>query len=218
MNDISTKSNIHSSYINLEDGTVPWFHYDRVPSTMDLAFNMVKKGVVSWTVVSACNQSEGRGTKGRMWVSHSGQGLWCSIILPPPAQPSDMATVTLLAAESLVKTLQKWVENGVTIKHPNDVLLNGRKIAGILCESVILDNVVRSLILGMGVNLLQNRGQFEKEGLTGASSLASETGKNVDIFTFLQEFLLILKQDYDKNILYIRDEIIDNHYNGGMQK
>ena len=201
MNDYSTNTFISSSGIELADGIVQWFHYDCVPSTMDLAVSLVKKGVDPWTVVSAESQSNGRGTKGRTWISGQGQGLWCSIILPPPVDPSDMAPVTMLAAEALVQTLKQWAESGITIKHPNDVLLNNRKIAGILCESVIAKSIVTSLILGMGVNLLQSRDHFMTEGLTEATSLTCETGKNIDIQSFLRDYLRIFKPRYEKTIL-----------------
>lgn len=205
-NDFSVELDIQSSRIILPNGTLQWFHYDSVSSTMDIAAKLNRKGVSPWTVISAESQSNGRGTKGRTWISYAGQGLWTSIILPPPTQPSDMAPVTLLAAEALVQTLTQWIPTGLSVKHPNDVLLNGRKIAGILCESVIEETVVRSLILGVGVNFSQNRDQFLKDGLSEASSLEHESGRIISLNTFLREYLGKLKYFYEKDILAVHEK------------
>ncbi len=206
-NDFSVKFDRQSSSIILPNETVPWFHYNSVSSTMDVAANLAGEGVSPWTVISAENQSNGRGTKGRSWISYGGLGLWASIILPPPVQPSDMVPVTLLAAEALVQNVKQWVPTGLSVKHPNDVLLNGHKIAGILCESVIEENVVKSLILGIGVNLSQSRDQFLKDGLSEASSLKQESGRIIPLHAFLRGYLEKLKYFYEKDILAVHQKI-----------
>ncbi|HDY90502.1 MAG TPA: hypothetical protein ENH82_20590, partial [bacterium] len=83
-----------------------WYDLDITASTMDHALRMVKGGCKPWTVVSAENQTSGRGTHGRTWFSPGGKGLWISVILPPPHKAEYLSNLSVLAARALIKVLE----------------------------------------------------------------------------------------------------------------
>ena len=125
-------------------------------------------------VYSTC-QTAGRGRLGRSWVNASGQALYYSAVLKTPlAQPS---TLPLFASLAVCDALQRRYGVDCRIKWPNDILLNGKKLAGILCE-VAPDG--RTLIVGIGINLAQPQSYFDAAGLPHGTSLALQ-GAAVDL-------------------------------------
>ena len=176
---------------------IPWFDLDRTSSTMDEAAALVRKGFTGWTVVSAGTQHSGRGTHGREWHSPPGLGLWVSIILPPPCDLSDMDGLTVKAAETLAVTLRELTGVQTAIKHPNDVTVGGKKLAGILVESVTCGGKVASIVLGMGINIAQEREDFTAAGLPEATSLKLEAGEVPDRRRIIEAFLTRFKPVYD---------------------
>ena len=178
-----------------------WYDLDITASTMDHALRMVKGGCKPWTVVSAENQTSGRGTHGRTWFSPGGKGLWISVILPPPHKAEYLSNLSVLAARALIKSFNEFKELHFEIKPPNDVIVNGRKIAGILFESITSGESVSSVVLGMGVNLLQNAEDFENEGLPDATSFFIETGYVINRESFMKSFLEQFKPMYETSVL-----------------
>jgi len=172
--------------------------FDELPSTMNYAIALAKKKVSPWTAVIARKQSSGRGTHGRLWFSTEAKGLWTSVILPPPECTSVLEDLSLMAAGCLAECLKKLTGFKFDIKHPNDVVINNRKIAGILFESVTLNGIMDYLILGMGVNLFQNKSEFDFCELYEATSVLIETGIYLDPEDLLKEFLIIFKASYEK--------------------
>ncbi len=185
------------SEISINGTHMKWHDLDTVTSTMNRAYELVGNGCRFWTVITARHQSTGRGTHGRSWSSHSGKGLWMSLIIPPPAKTDNLSGLTLLAAETLADTLTTFTGKTFSIKHPNDVIINNRKIAGILVESATNDDRVTSVILGMGVNFLQTHEDFMNEGLPDATSLFIESGSAPDRKKFLSVFLTDFKTRYE---------------------
>jgi len=183
------------------DRKIIWYDLDTTTSTMDNALRMVKEGSMPWTVVSADNQTSGRGTHGRTWFSPKGRGLWISIILPPPHKAEYLSNLSVLAARALIKCFNEFKELHFEIKPPNDVIVNGRKIAGILFESITSGEDVSSVVLGMGVNLLQNAEDFENEGLPDATSFFIETGVVLNRDSFMRSFIENFKPMYEKSVL-----------------
>jgi BirA family transcriptional regulator, biotin operon repressor / biotin---[acetyl-CoA-carboxylase] ligase len=176
-------------YMVVENVLIRWFQFDTVISTMDTAVECFRHGAAPWTMVSANRQTGGRGTKGRTWISSDGRGLWFSIILPVPECLDMASNVTLQAAEALVETLGTNYGICGAIKYPNDVLVNEKKIAGILVESVTAGEKPCSMILGMGVNLFQNRHELDDAGLADATSVALETDTTPNAVLLLKSFL-----------------------------
>jgi BirA family transcriptional regulator, biotin operon repressor / biotin---[acetyl-CoA-carboxylase] ligase len=168
---------------------IPWREFVRVTSTMDIAAELVEEGWTDWMVVSALSQTSGRGTRGREWFSPPGKGLLTSIIMPPPSGPARMGGLTVAAAEALAEALRELTGARFEIKHPNDLTSRGRKLAGILIESVTGGDAVRSLVLGMGVDIAQEEEDFRAAELSGATSLLLETGVAPDRRRILEVFL-----------------------------
>ena len=171
------------------DRCIPWREFERASSTMDIAARVVEEGWTGWMVITALNQSAGRGTRGRDWVTHSGKGLWVSVIMPPPSGRSRMDGLTVAAAEALKETLRELTGFRFDIKQPNDVISRGKKLAGILIESTIRGEAACSFILGMGLNVAQTEDDFRAAGLPEATSLLMETGVVYDSRLILEIFL-----------------------------
>jgi len=193
--------------LNADGFTFIRYRLDTTVSTMDVANGLVRSGPVSWVVVTADEQTGGRGTRGRSWSSCKGKGLWVSVILPPPEQAVDLSGFTVSAAEALARSLGEIAGCNCKIKHPNDLIANGRKIAGLLAETAITGDKVRPVILGFGVNFLQTREDFDRDGLPDATSLLIETGTAPDRETVLAAFLGHLKRVYDSTVPGVRKAV-----------
>ncbi len=203
---IKTSCNCKVSYKSknifyIESSKVLWLNLESIDSTMDYAKELIRDGCEPWTVISAGEQSSGRGTHGRTWYSPAGKGFWLSMILPPPEKAEYLDNLSVLAANALIKSFKEFTDVQFVIKPPNDVVTQGRKIAGILFESVSSGQDVFSIVLGMGVNFKQSVSDFELEGLNDATSFLIETGNIPDTELFLEAFLRHFKPLYDKSVL-----------------
>ncbi|ADL53807.1 biotin--[acetyl-CoA-carboxylase] ligase [Clostridium cellulovorans] len=137
-------------------------------------------------------QTNGKGRLGRTWHSPSGCGLWFSLILRPNINLVDIPKITLISAVALCDSLKN---SGVDsqIKWPNDILINNKKIAGILTEMSSLNSIVNFVILGIGLNVNTKASQFPLELKETASSLFIEYGNNFDKSKILADFLYIFE-------------------------
>jgi len=183
--------------IRLNGYDIPWYDLDTTTSTMDEAQKLLKSECPFWTVITAKYQSSGRGTHGRNWSSHPGKGLWMSVIMPLPRYTGNLSGLTLLAADALIDTLEMYYDSSFSIKYPNDIIVNNRKIAGILAESATKGEQIQSIILGIGVNFRQTPEDFMNENLSEATSLFIETGSVPERVIFLEAFLSNLKHRYE---------------------
>ena len=154
--------------------------FDSVPSTIDAASELARKGAREGTVVVAEAQSGGRGRLGRKWSSPGGVGIWTSIILRPAIPPRDAPKLTLLAAVTVATTLREEYEIAAEIKWPNDVVVAGRKICGALTELVAEQDAVRYVITSFGLNVNQTRSKFPAEVRDIATSIRIESGRKLD--------------------------------------
>jgi len=146
----------------------------QVKSTQDIIKGMADMGQPEGQVVQAAVQTAGRGRHGRVWESQEGN-LFLSLLLRPSCKAQDVGQLSLIAGLSLVQAIENFVSDDValTLKWPNDVLLNGEKCAGLLLETELTDNgAVRWVALGLGVNVASApRGlgaainEFSKEGI-----------------------------------------------------
>ena len=172
--------------------------YKVVESTNLKAKDLVKKKAKPWTVVVSERQSQGYGRKGNKWYSPKG-GLYFSIILPLHSEGpgrslqdklKNLQILTILAAFAVGKVIKNNFALEPFIKLPNDVWINGKKIAGILVENVI-GKRLKSSIMGIGVNT--NIVRFPKELENKATSLKKELGKKVDNRKILKEIVKEIK-------------------------
>jgi len=163
------------------------FSYDSVGSTNDEAKRLARKGALEGTVVWASEQTAGRGRRGRVWASPRGN-LYASLILRPDCPPLHAAQFGFVAALGIGNALGAMLPQleGLSYKWPNDVLVNGRKIAGILLESeMTTTDKLTFLILGIGVNLLSSPRLAEYS----ATSAAEEGLGDVSPAALLEEFV-----------------------------
>ena len=167
--------------------------FQRVTSTMDVAWQLVEADAPHGMTVVAQVQTAGRGRFSRRWVSGEGDSLLTSVLLRPPVDAAPMLSIAgALAASDAVRALTGLA---CAFKWPNDVLLNGRKICGVLTE-VRADtdgNVVAVLGVGLNVNL---RPEEHAEIAEGAASLASEMGIEFAVADAEQAFLTGLRERY----------------------
>lgn len=141
-------------------------------------------------VVIADRQTQGRGRHGRSWHSEPGTGLYLSALLKPNLPPEKLSLITLMAGVATVSAIQHYAE--AKLKWPNDILLNGKKLAGILCEYI----PGTAIIVGIGINLNQTR--FPDEIQDIATSLKLETGKTVNRADMALGLIENLDREYEE--------------------
>lgn len=135
-----------------DEGPPPIHYFPSIPSTNDHLKDLAQAGTPDWTLVLAGEQTGGRGRHGRYWYSPAGGGIYSSILLRPDLIPEAMGWPTLCAALALVRAGRT---QGImlSLKWPNDVLYEGRKVAGVLAEGIAEEGRVRDVVMGAGVNL-----------------------------------------------------------------
>jgi BirA family transcriptional regulator, biotin operon repressor / biotin---[acetyl-CoA-carboxylase] ligase len=154
-------------------------HYrDTLPSTNDLAFRLAQEGAFHGEVVIADQQTHGRGRRGRTWASPAGLNLYCSIILRPELPPQRAPELTMLTAVALAETIREAGARAF-IKWPNDLLIAGRKVAGILTELSAEPEAIHFVVIGIGVNLNAGPGDFPPELANLATSVSHARGQRV---------------------------------------
>ena len=127
--------------------------FEKTASTNDIVEKLARDGVSEGAVVFAEEQTQGRGRLGRTWASPSRRGLWFSVLLRPKLRPSAATQRTVAAATALSRAIRQQSRVVPEIKWPNDILIGGKKVAGVLTElSAELDDV-KHVILGIGVNV-----------------------------------------------------------------
>ncbi|MFZ2087590.1 MAG: biotin--[acetyl-CoA-carboxylase] ligase [Desulfobaccales bacterium] len=131
----------------------PIYHFESAPSTNDTAKLLGTQGAAEGVLVLAETQTTGRGRLGRFWLSPPSLGIYASLLLRPPLPPTELPQITLSTAVAVVRALTRAA--GVTpgIKWPNDLILNGKKLGGILTEMETESDQIRYLVVGLGLNV-----------------------------------------------------------------
>ncbi len=158
----------------------PALDFDEVDSTNRVAFEMARDGAREGTVVVAGRQLNGRGRMSRRWESASANGLYCSIILRPPIDPIAAPQATFVAALAAASALGQVSGAVCRIKWPNDILIGGKKVCGILSEAMPGDAGMDFIVVGFGVNVNNTRREFPAEFAANATSLYLATGLNFE--------------------------------------
>ncbi|MDY4919862.1 MAG: biotin--[acetyl-CoA-carboxylase] ligase [Phascolarctobacterium sp.] len=177
--------------------------FDVLQSTNVTAVAFAKEGASEGTVIVAERQEGGRGRMQRVWNSPAG-GLWFTIILRPHIDPQYVAQVTLLAGVAVVKALRRVYEtNAIKIKWPNDLLLDGKKVCGILSELQLKeDGSIDYAVVGIGVNVNLNPEEFPEDLKHTAASLNASFEKNYTctyvLDNILQEFAPLYEEWMEK--------------------
>jgi len=151
--------------------------FQETGSTNDLADKLGRDGVKEGAAVFAETQSRGRGRLGRSWVSPSGRGLWFSVLLRPPLPPHAATQLTIASATAVIRALRACAGLQGEVKWPNDILICGRKVCGILTEMAAELESVKYMVLGIGLNVNFEPGDFPPELRPSATSLKIECGR-----------------------------------------
>jgi BirA family transcriptional regulator, biotin operon repressor / biotin---[acetyl-CoA-carboxylase] ligase len=164
-------------------------YFTETDSTNTQATLLAMRGAAEGTLVIAESQTKGKGRKGRSWLSPSVQGIYCSLILRAPFSPNQAPLITLLAAVAITETLLEVTGLPVQIKWPNDILLNGKKIAGILTEMSTEVDRIDYIIVGLGLNVATSSAAIPAEFRSKATSLLLSTGKIFSRVLLVQKYL-----------------------------
>lgn len=150
-------------------------YFEECATTQTIAHELARKGAQDGTVVIAETQTNGKGRMSRPWESTKGKGIWMTVIIKPDVLPHQAPQFTLVAAVSIVNAIKSLYSNFTpVIKWPNDILINGLKCTGILTEMIAEMDRVQALLIGIGINVNQQRDDFP-EGLHAiATSLSIE--------------------------------------------
>ncbi len=171
-------------------------HFQSLDSTNSKAYQLALNGAEEGEAIISESQEKGRGRLGRQWFSPPSLNLYLSVILRPKIPPHQAPLITLTAAVATADAIRDFSGLLPLIKWPNDILLRGRKVAGLLNEIHSEMDRVHFVILGIGVNLNTDEKQFSKEIRPIATSLKIEMGRAVSRKDFFQSLLFELERWY----------------------
>jgi BirA family biotin operon repressor/biotin-[acetyl-CoA-carboxylase] ligase len=172
--------------------------FEETTSTNDVVEKLARDGVKEGVVVFAESQTKGRGRLGRKWMSPPRSGLWLSVLLRPALRPLAATQLTIVSATSLFRAIRSQTGLTPEIKWPNDILIHGRKVAGILTELNAELDRVKYIILGLGLNVNAAASDFPADLRKLATSLRIESGHRHDRAALAAAILRELDQDYER--------------------
>ena len=175
------------------------YYFDSIDSTQNQALKMAQDVANDGTVIAAATQTGGKGRDGRKWMSPNG-GIWISIILHPKFDISITTLFPIASSLALSLAIEKVFSIKPELKWPNDLTINGKKVAGMLVDVSLESNKIENLVLGVGINFNVNVKQIEKAlkgtpNFYGVSSL-SDQKQNIKPIQLVQTFLLELEKIY----------------------
>jgi BirA family transcriptional regulator, biotin operon repressor / biotin---[acetyl-CoA-carboxylase] ligase len=173
-----------------------FFHFFKIDSTNRVAMELGSAGEPEGTLVLAEEQTAGHGRAGRTWHSERGTGLYFTLLLRPRLAPAQAPLLTMLAGLSAHAAIQGLTGLTPELKWPNDLLVNGKKVGGILTEMHAEPSVVRFVIVGIGINV--NQEKFPLELASIATSLRRESGKMNYRLELLVRLLTQFESDYNR--------------------
>lgn len=181
MRDLITESEIESSLIDQPGIIQKLVYFEETDSTNNEAKRQARnddKHIPDGTLFITERQTGGRGRRGRNWDSPAGSGIWMSLLLRPAISPSSASMLTLIAAMAVTDVIDKVTGvTGCRIKWPNDIVLNKKKICGILTEMGAEADLIHYVVIGIGINV--NTTEFDDDIRDKATSIYMETGKHV---------------------------------------
>jgi BirA family transcriptional regulator, biotin operon repressor / biotin---[acetyl-CoA-carboxylase] ligase len=153
---------------------VPPLFYQSIGSTNVEVWRLAEEGAPEWTVVAAGHQTAGKGRLGRSWVERPDRGLLLSVLLRPALPPDRAPLLSLLAASRMALVCRQLAGVEVACKWPNDLMVGGRKVGGILPEAKVVGSVLQHVVMGTGVNVSMEADDFPEDVRATATSLAVE--------------------------------------------
>lgn len=175
-----------------------------IDSTNSYLLSLARDGAPEGTVVQADFQTAGRGRKERQWFSSPGKNLLFSILLKPELEIDYSKKIVLAAAIILAEAIKQYLNNhnlpsvDISFKWPNDLMINKRKLSGILAESILRDKKIVAMVLGIGINLNETKDDMDPSIINLATSLSQVVGQPFDREEFLTIFLRQFEKDYER--------------------
>jgi len=169
-------------------------YYQEIGSTNDEAFRLGMEGAPEGTVVVANSQSAGKGRLQRSWFSPPSSNIYTSVILRPEFNPADAPRITIMAGLAAAQSIETYCPRKARIKWPNDVLIDGKKVCGILTQMQTDEDKIDFVILGIGINVNVAADEFPPEIRNIATSIAAQTGA----FHSRQDLLITLYKNLSK--------------------
>ncbi|BAQ10834.1 biotin--[acetyl-CoA-carboxylase] ligase [Bacillus sp. OxB-1] len=199
--DLVNEANVHN-YLTAKTYGRNILYYETCPSTQLIAHDEAQNGAADGTVVISEEQTSGKGRLSRPWSSVSGKGIWMSVIARPSLTPQQAPQLTLVAAVAVTRAIEDLTGIEPAIKWPNDILVHGRKVTGILTELQADPDRVKAIILGIGMNVNQDKADFPEELQEIATSLKHVTGKDVNRAEMIAKILSYLELYVD---MYVKN-------------
>ena len=191
MTEAEIKSLMHTDWVAKEV-----LYFDTIDSTNTKAQELAEKGYPSGTLVVADKQESGKGRRGRSWVSPSGTGIFMTLMIKPDINPNNASMLTLVAALAVAKAITSVTDEEALIKWPNDIVVNGKKVCGILTEMNAQFDYINHIVVGIGINV--HNESFPEEISQMASSLMIEAGgKRFHRAQIIAETMSYFEQYYD---------------------
>lgn len=191
MTEAEIKSLMHTEWVAKEV-----LYFDTIDSTNTKAQELAEKGYQSGTLVVADKQELGKGRRGRSWVSPSGTGIFMTLMIKPDINPNNASMLTLVAALAVAKAITSVTGEEAMIKWPNDIVVNGKKVCGILTEMNAQFDYINHIVVGIGINV--HNESFPEEISQMASSLMIEAGgKRFHRAQIIAETMAYFEQYYD---------------------
>lgn len=170
-------------------------YLDQVDSTNTRAKQLAEEGAPSGTLVAAGMQTKGKGRRGRVWDSRPGNSIYMTLLLRPEISPAKASMLTLVMGLAAVQGIRRATGADTRIKWPNDVVLNGKKLVGILTEMNAQIDYIEYVVIGVGINV--NQEEFPQELEDKATSLRAELGEKADRAAIVAEVLGAFEKDYE---------------------
>lgn len=161
--------------------------FDSIDSTNTKAKELAEAGHPSGTLVVADQQTLGRGRRGRSWESPAGTGIFMTLMLKPDINPNNASMLTLVAAMATARAITEVAGEAAQIKWPNDIVMNGKKVVGILTEMSAQFDYINHIVVGIGINV--HNEEFPEEIAKTASSLLLECGHRIHRASLIEAFL-----------------------------
>ncbi len=203
---------------------------NEIDSTNEYIKKLARDGATSGLVCTAVYQTKGKGRLGRTWISSQKDNISFSVLLRPNISPMKVSSITLVTSLAILKSIKQTTGLDAKIKWPNDILINNKKVCGILTEMSAQIDMVDFIVLGIGLNV--NNEFFDDEIKGKATSLFAQSGKKINKVSFLQNMLFEIEkytdefiksaslnsflEEYKKNCITLGREVLVNNLNGNI--
>jgi BirA family biotin operon repressor/biotin-[acetyl-CoA-carboxylase] ligase len=191
------------------------FFYREVTSTNSVAQLMARSGAPEGTIVLSRTQTSGMGRLRRQWACPAGQGILMSMVLRPEIDRQLIPQLTLLCGVVVAETIKKTTDCAAGIKWPNDIVISGKKVCGILAQSNFSKTSPGYVIMGVGINVNLDTHQLPLDCRESSTSLRMELGQTISRWQVLKQFICSWEEHYQSFLLrghsYLRMKWIENN-------